>query len=103
MWLMMVALLIYSACEYKIRQVMAKHNLTIPGKGTKPKQNQPSMLALLEYISNMRLSLVKYADKLIVDGLEQPLKDLLNELGLKWCRYFLSKTYRPYQVPLFGS
>ena len=96
MWLMTIALLIFSAMEYKIRQVMQENNLTIPTLDHRKPPSRPTMQRLFQYISNssIHLIMIRQQDQIEISGLTRSLIDLINALGRDWATYFLSATYR---------
>ena len=96
MWLMTIALLIFSATEYKIRQVMQENNLTIPTLDHRKTTSRPTLQRLFQYISNssIHLIMIRQLDQFEISGLTRSLIDLINALGRDWATYFLSATYR---------
>ena len=42
MWVLSIALLIFSACEYMVRKTMKENELTIPNPEHKKQQDQPT-------------------------------------------------------------
>ncbi|MCI6796929.1 MAG: IS1634 family transposase [Succinatimonas sp.] len=96
MWLMTLALLVYSATEYKIRKAMEENNLTIPTPDHHKTTSRPTLQRLFQYIANasIHLTIIRQLDQFKIVGLTRELKDLINALGRDWATYFLSTTYR---------
>ena len=59
LWVMSTALLVYSCLEYRVRQVMAEQQLTIPDPEHKKGQNQPTLKRLFKLkISRSEVDLI---------------------------------------------
>ena len=101
LWVMSIALLVYSCLEYRVRQVMAEQQLTIPDPEHKKEQNQPTLKRLFKYMENNNLSLnyVALTGRLHVSGLTQPLMKLLVALGIDMAKYYSPLQYEPYFDP----
>ncbi len=95
MWLMTLALLIFAATEYEIRQVMEQKQLTIPTVDQRHREGRPTLMRLFQYIANsgIHLTIIRKIGSITISGLTQDLKQILNALGKDWTTYFLSTTY----------
>lgn len=94
LWLMSIALLVYAAMEYKIRKVMRENSLEIPSIVKGRVEKQPTMIRLLQYVGNSRISVVKASNgPVYITNLKPPLQNILIALGEKWCEYFNSRHY----------
>ena len=94
LWIMSIALLVYTAMEYKIRQSMKAHSLAIPSIVKGRIEEQPTLMRMLQYIANQHISLVKLPnDTFYICNMSPQLKEILIALGPTWCRYFNSNYY----------
>lgn len=97
LWLMSLALLVYAAMEYRIRQVMRENNLEIPSIIRGKTEKQPTMARFLQYVGNQRIHVIKAPDGVVyISNLPDQIQDILSELGAKWCHYFNSRTHEAY-------
>lgn len=56
-WLMTLALLIFSATEYLMRKKMAENKLLIPSPDLRTELTRPSMMRVYQYLSNSSICL----------------------------------------------
>lgn len=86
LWIMSMALLVYTAMEYKIRQSMKEHSQAIPSIVKGRLEEQPTLMRMLQYIANQHISLIKLLDDtLYICNMSPQLKEILIELGPTWC------------------
>ena len=57
MWLMILALLIYSATEYLMRKKMEDQRVTVPTPDHKNELSRPSLMRVYQYLANSNISL----------------------------------------------
>ena len=57
MWVMTLALLIYSATEYLMRKKMEEQRLTVPTPDHKNELSRPSLMRVYQYLANSNISL----------------------------------------------
>lgn len=57
MWVMTLALLIYSATEYLMRKKMEEQRLTVPPPDHKNELSRPSLMRVNLYLANSNISL----------------------------------------------
>ena len=94
LWLMMIALLVFTATEYKIRNTMQDNNLTIPSLYSKGGEARPTMERLLQYIGNLNICLAVINDKIIgISNVTAEVLALINALGAPYRYYFNANTY----------
>ena len=94
LWIMSLALLVYTAMEYRIRKVMKEQSLSIPSIVRGRVETQPTMMRMLQYVSNQHVSLVVTSNgSMYICNLSQELKMILIALGPAWCRYFNTDYY----------
>ena len=95
MWLVTLALLIFAATEYEVRQVMERKQLSIPTVDQRHREGRPTLMRLFQYIANsgVHLTIIRKIGTITISGLTQDLKQILNALGKDWATYFLSSTY----------
>lgn len=91
---MSIALLVYTAMEYKIRQSMKAHSLAISSIVKGIIEEQPTLMRMLQYIAIQHISWVKLPnDTFYICNMSPQLKEILIALGPTWCRYFNSNYY----------
>ncbi len=98
MWVMTLALLIYSATEYLMRKKMEEQRLTVPTPDHKNVLSRPSLMRVYQYIANSNISLTYSPGTEFVrlTGVPLDMQQILLSMGEKWCRYYISDIYRPY-------
>lgn len=98
MWVMTLALLIYSATEYLMRKKMEEQRLTVPTPDHKNELSRPSLMRVYQYLANSNISLTYSPGTEFVrlTGVPLDMQQILLSMGEKWCRYYISDTYRPY-------
>ena len=90
-FIMLVALLVYSAIEYGVKRSLEKHNETIPNQLKKPTQ-KPTGRWLFELFEDVVIVTVYDAGKVLmkkVMNLKDDLKKLLRLLGPAYCQMYL--------------
>ena len=103
MWVMTLALLIYSATEYLMRKKMEEQRLTVPTPDHKNVLSRPSLMRVYQYLANSNISLTYSPGTEFVrlTGVPLDMKQILLFMGEEWCRYYISDTYRPYIASAF--
>ena len=98
MWVMTLALLIYSATEYLMRKKMEEQRLTVPTPDHKNVLSRPSLMRVYQYLANSNISLTYSPGTEFVrlTGVPLDMQQILLSMGEEWCRYYISDTYRPY-------
>ena len=95
LWLMMIALLVFTAAEYKIRNTMLENNLTIPSLYNKDGESRPTMERLLQYIGNCNICLAVVNNQIIgISNVTKEILALVNALGSPYRYYFNANTYK---------
>jgi transposase len=95
MWIFSLAMLIYTATEYLIRQRMKYSKLTIPSPDHKQQQEKPTLMRLYQYISNSNISLYLCPDSGIVKllNLRTSLSNIFIAMGDEWNQYYTRGLY----------
>ena len=98
MWVMTLALLIYSATEYLMRKKMEEQRLTVPTPDHKNVLSRPSLMRVYQNLANSNISLTYSPGTEFVrlTGVPLDMQQILLSMGEEWCRYYISGTYRPY-------
>lgn len=98
MWVMTLALLIFSATEYLMRKKMEEQRLTVPTPDHKNELSRPSLMRVYQYLANSNISLTYSPGTEFVrlTGVPLDMQQILLSMGEEWCRYYISDTYRPY-------
>ena len=96
LWLMSLALLVYSALEYYLRHTMQQHGLTIRNLEGKGRNGRPTLMRFFQYVVNNNLSIVGVpnTDILQIPWFDEDLQNIIRCLGIEWTRYFNIETYR---------
>ena len=104
MWVLSIALLIFSACEYMVRKTMKDNELTIPDPEHKKQQNQPTLNRLFKYMENCHLSLVYVSatKTLHLSGLTPELMKLFLNLGPDVTKYYTPSNYKSFIERVYG-
>ena len=98
MWVMTLALLIFSATEYLMRKKMEEQRLTVPTPDHKNELSRPSWMRVYQYLANSNISLTYSPGTEFVrlTGVPLDMQQILLSMGEEWCRSYISDTYRPY-------
>ena len=104
MWVLSIALLIFSACEYMVRKTMKENELTIPNPEHKKQQDQPTLNRLFKYMENCHLSLVYVSatKTLHISGLTPELMKLLLHLVPDVAKYYNPNNYKSFIERVYG-
>lgn len=96
LWLMSLALLVYSALEYYLRHTMQQHGLTIRNLEGKGRNERPTLMRFFQYVFNNNLTIVgaPNTDILQIPWFDEDLQNIIRCLGFEWTRYFNIETYR---------
>ena len=89
MWIMTLALLIFSATEYMMRKKMEENKLSIPSPDHKTELTKPSMMRVYQYLSNLSICLT-YApgtEFVKLTGVPIDMQKILLSMVEEWCRY----------------
>lgn len=92
---MSLALLVYSALEYYLRQTMREHQLSIKNLEGKGRNERPTLMRFFQYVFN-NLSIVgaQHTDILQRLWFNEDLQNIIRCMGPEWTRYFNKETYR---------
>lgn len=95
MWIMSIALLIYTATEYLMRIKMRENSLTIPSPDHKVELEKPSLMRVYQFIGNSSVTLVynRKSGQISISGLPLEVVHLLIAMGDEWCRYYIKSYY----------
>ena len=95
MWLMSITLLVYAATEYKVRQTMTEHGLTIPAHDGKSVLKKPTLDRLNQYITNAKITLLvdRRSQQISLVGITDNIIALLKAMGYTWAKYFIPRYY----------
>jgi len=95
MWIMSIALLIYTATEYLMRIKMKENSLTIPSPDHKVELEKPSLMRVYQFIGNSSVTLVynRKSGQISISGLPLEVVHLLIAMGDEWCRYYIKSYY----------
>ena len=98
MWLMTLALLIFSATEYLMRKKMAENKLSIPSPDHRTELTRPSMMRVYQYLSNSSICLtyIPGSEFVKLTGVPKDMQKILLSMGEEWCRYYVSSTYKTF-------
>lgn len=98
MWLMTLALLIFSATEYLMRKKMAENKLSIPSPDHRTELTRPSMMRVYQYLSNSSICLtyIPGSEFVKLTGVPKDMQKILLSMGEEWCRYYVSSTYKAF-------
>lgn len=98
MWLMSLALLIFSATEYLMRKKMAENKLSIPSPDHRTELTRPSMMRVYQYLSNSSICLtyIPGSEFVKLTGVPKDMQKILLSIGEEWCRYYVSSTYKAF-------
>ena len=96
LWLMSLALLVYSALEYYLRQTIREHQLSIKKLDGKGRNERPTLMRSFQYVFNNNLSIVgaPHTDILQRPWFNEDLQNIIRSMGPEWTRYFNKETYR---------
>ncbi len=96
LWLMSLALLVYSALEYYLRRTMREHQLSIKKLESKGRNERPTLMRFFQYVFNNTLSIVgvPHTDILQIPWFNEDLQNIFRCMGPEWTRYFNKETYR---------
>lgn len=96
LWLMSLALLVYSALEYYLRRTMREHQLSIKNLEGKGRNERPTLMRFFQYVFNNNLSIVgaPHTDILQIPWFNEDLQNIIRCMGPEWTRYFNKGTYR---------
>ena len=95
MWIMSIALLIYTATEYLMRIKMKENSLTIPSPDHKVELEKPSLMRVYQFIGNSSVTLVynRKSGQISISGLPLEVVHLLIAMGYEWFRYYIKSYY----------
>lgn len=98
MWLMTLALLIFSATEYLMRKKMAENKLSIPSPDHRTELTRLSMMRVYQYLSNSSICLtyIPGSEFVKLTGVPKDMQKILLSMGEEWCRYYVSSTYKAF-------
>lgn len=98
MWLMTLALLIFSATEYLMRKKMAENKLSIPSPDHRTELTRPSMMRVYQYLSNSSICLTYISGSEFVKLTRVPkdMQKILLSMCEEWCRYYVSSNYKAF-------
>lgn len=88
-WLMMCALLVYTALEYILRKSMQEANLSIPSPDKKKRQDQPTLRRFLQYIDNQQISVISANGQSKVIRISEDLDKIFKMMGAIGRYYYL--------------
>ena len=97
-WIMTLALLIYTASEFLLRQKMQENKIKIPALTHKRGEERPTMMRFLQYLCNCQVIMeYEHSSKRCLFGNIPPeLQQILTALGRDWCKYFTPEGYLPF-------
>ena len=97
-WIMILALLIYTASEFLLRQKMQENKIKIPALTHKRGEERPTMMRFLQYLCNCQVIMeYEHSSKRCLFGNIPPeLQQILTALGRDWCKYFTPEGYLPF-------
>ena len=98
MWIMTLALLIFSATEYLMRKKMEENKLSIPSPDHKTELTKPSMMRVYQYLSNLSICLMyTFGTEFVkLTGGPIDMQKILLSMGEECCRYYISSTYKDF-------
>ena len=95
MWVMSIALLVYSATEYRMRTKMSEHNLTMSTPDHRSTLANPTLMRLKQYVdnSNVNLKVIPEVHKVQISGITGEFAKIISAMGFEWTRYYQRQTY----------
>lgn len=97
-WIMTIALLVFTASEFLLRQKMQEYKLKIPALTHKRGEERPTMMRFLQYLCNCQviMEFVPSSNRCLFSNIPPQLQEVLTALGREWWKYFTPVGYLPF-------
>lgn len=94
-WIMTMALLVFTASEFLVRQKMQEHKLMIPALTHSMGEERPTMMRFLQYVSNCQIIMQfePATRRCLFGNIPPDLQEILTVLGREWWKYFTPDGY----------
>lgn len=95
MWVMSMALLVYSATEWRMRTKMNEQELTMSTPDHRSTLVTPTLMRLKQYVdnSNINLKVIPELHKVQISGITDEFAQIITAMGFEWTRYYQRQTY----------
>ncbi len=95
MWLMSIALLIFSATEWRMRSKMKEHELSMSTPDHRSTLANPTLLRFKQYVdnSNINLKVIPETQSVQISGITEEFAQIISAMGFEWTRYYQRQTY----------
>ena len=104
MWLMSIALLVYSATEYRMRAKMSENDLTMSTPDHRGTLANPTLMRLKQYVdnSNVNLKVMPELHEIQISGITEEFAQIITAMGFEWARYYQRQTYEYFATVHYG-
>jgi len=98
MWLLSIALLVYSATEWRMRTKMKEKGLSMSTPDHRSFLAKPTLLRFKQYVdnSNINLKVIPEIQSIQISGVTAEFADIVSAMGFEWTRYYQRQTYEAF-------
>ena len=98
MWLLSIALLVYSATEWRMRTKMKEKGLRMSAPDHRNFLATPTLLRFKQYVdnSNINLKVIPETQSIQISGVTAEFANIVSAMGFEWTRYYQRQTYEAF-------